>query len=53
MRRGDNIPSVSEYAHWNEDAEYMWYQENRYDMMYADEELDDPYDESFGYDYDD
>ena len=36
-RRGDNIPPVSDYAHWNEDAQLMWYQENRYDMEYADE----------------
>ncbi len=41
MRRGDNIPSVSEYAHWNEDAEAVWYAENRYDMEHADEELED------------
>lgn len=41
MRRGDNIPSVSEYAHWNEEAEAMWYLENRYDMEHADEILDD------------
>lgn len=41
MRRGDNIPSVAEYAHWNEEAESMWYAENRYDMEHADEEMDD------------
>jgi hypothetical protein len=41
MRRGDNIPDVSEYAHWNEEAEAMWYAENRYDMEHADEEMDD------------
>lgn len=41
MRRGDNIPSVSDYAHWNEDAEAVWYAENRYDMEHADEEMDD------------
>jgi hypothetical protein len=40
MRRGDNIPTVAEYAHWNEEAEAMWYAENRYDMEHADEELD-------------
>lgn len=50
-RRGDNIPSVAEYSHWNEDAELMWYQENRFDMMHADEELDDYDDNPFeGYD---
>lgn len=43
MRRGDNIPTVAEYAHWNEEAESMWYAENRYDMEHADEELDDEY----------
>jgi hypothetical protein len=46
--RGDNIPPVSDYAHWNEDAELMHHLENRYDMMYADEPMDDDYD-----DYDD
>lgn len=40
-RRGDDIPSVSEYAHWNEDAEAIWYQENRYDMEHADEIIED------------
>lgn len=41
------IPPISDYAHWNEDAEYMWYQENKYDMMYPPEPEydDDPYDE--------
>jgi hypothetical protein len=41
MRRGDNIPTVADYAHWNEEAEAMWYAENRYDMEHADEEMDD------------
>lgn len=40
-RRGDNIPSVADYAHWNEDAQYMWYAENRYDMEHADEIIED------------
>ena len=40
-RRGDNIPPVSDYAHWNEDAEAVWYEENKYDMMHADEIMDD------------
>lgn len=44
-RRGDNIPPVSDYAHWNEEAYSMWYNENKYDMEHADEPLDDPYDE--------
>lgn len=58
MRRGDNIPSVAEYAHWNEEAESMWYAENRYDMEHWDEEMgdeddyesrfvDDPFEETF------
>jgi hypothetical protein len=42
LRRGDAIPPVSDYAHWNEDAELMWYQETRHDMMYADEILEEP-----------
>jgi|WetSurMetagenome_2_1015567.scaffolds.fasta_scaffold03898_14 hypothetical protein len=41
-RRGDNIPTVAEYAHWNEEAASMWYAENRYDMEHADEIIDDP-----------
>lgn len=49
-RRGDNIPSVSEYSHWNEEAEAIWYLENRYDMEHADEILEDDDD---GRDYDD
>jgi hypothetical protein len=48
-RRGDNIPPVSDYAHWNEDAAFMHYQENRYDMENADEIIDDDFEE----DYDD
>ena len=36
-RRGDDIPPVSAYAHYNEEAESMWYLENRYDMENADE----------------
>ena len=44
-RRGDNIPSVADYAHWNEDAEAMWYAENRYDMEHADEIIEDDFDD--------
>lgn len=40
-RRGDDIPPVSDYSYWNEDAELMWYQENRYDMEHADEIIED------------
>jgi hypothetical protein len=42
-RRGDDIPPVSDYAHWNEDAEFMWYQENKYDMEHSDEIIEDDY----------
>lgn len=42
-RRGDDIPPVSDYAHWNEDAERVWYEENRYDMEHADEEVEDDF----------
>lgn len=49
MRRGDNIPPVSDYAHWNEDAQRVWYEENKYDMMYADEIIED--DDDYGRDY--
>lgn len=41
-RRGDFIPSPSDYAHWNEDAQAMWYMENKYDMEHADEWVEDP-----------
>ena len=44
-RRGDNIPSVSDYAHWNEDAQRVWYEENRHDMEHADEIVDEGKDE--------
>ncbi len=37
-RRGDNIPTIKDYAGWNEEAEAVWYAENRYDMEHADEE---------------
>lgn len=47
--RGDNIPPVSDYSHWNEDAQMMWYEENKYDMQHWDEPMDD-YDD---YDYED
>jgi hypothetical protein len=40
-RRGDDIPSVSAYSHWNEEAEAMWYAENKYDMEHADEIIED------------
>lgn len=39
-----DIPPVSDYSHWNEEAESMWYAENRYDMMYPPEPDNDPYD---------
>lgn len=45
-RRGDDIPTVAEYSHWNEEAEAIWYLENKYDMEHADEIIenddDDP-----------
>lgn len=39
-KRGDFIPPVSDYAHWNEDAQRIWYEENKYDMQHWDEEID-------------
>lgn len=39
--RGDDIPPVSAYAHWNEDAERVWYEENKYDMEHWDEPVED------------
>jgi hypothetical protein len=52
-RRGDFIPPVSDYAHWNEDAQAMWYAENKYDMDHADEYIEDPDDDNRGWGYDD
>lgn len=53
VRRGDNIPPVSDYAHWNEDAYAMWYAENRYDMEHADEIVEEyPEDYDYGDDED-
>ncbi len=53
MKRGDNIPTVADYAHWNEEAETVWYAENRYDMEHWDEEMDGPEDdEPFDDDFD-
>lgn len=46
MPTTNGIPSISDYAHWNEDAEYMWYEENKYDMMHPEvfeEYLDDQF----------
>jgi hypothetical protein len=52
--RGDNIPPRSDYAHWNEDQDMMWYEENKYDMMYAGEEMDAYMDDELeGWDYED
>jgi len=45
--RGENIPTVEAYAHWNEDAERVWYEENKYDMQNADEWIEDPEDMEF------
>jgi hypothetical protein len=51
-RRGDNIPPVSDYAHWNEDAQRMWYEENKYDMAHWDEIVeDDDWEDASYYDY--
>lgn len=43
------IPPVSDYAHWNEDAERVWYEENKYDMMYP---PDPTYDDAWAYEDD-
>ena len=32
MTTSRGIPPVSDYAHWNEDAQRVWYEENKYDM---------------------
>lgn len=39
------IPPVSDYAHWNEEAEAVWFAENAYDMEHGyDVWSDDDYD---------
>lgn len=51
---GRGIPSVSDYAHWNEDAHLMWYQENKYDMENGyDGDYDDLYDDYVYHDEED
>lgn len=32
MTYTNGIPPVSDYSHWNEDAQRVWYEENKYDM---------------------
>lgn len=44
-QRGDFIPPVSDYAHWNEDASRVWYEENKYDMEHWDEPVGDDLDD--------
>jgi len=41
QRRGDNIPTVADYAHYGEEAEAVWYAENKYDMEHSDELISD------------
>jgi hypothetical protein len=50
-RRSDNIPPRSDYGHWGEERDAMWYEENKYDMMYGDEIIIDDDDFDPGYDY--
>ena len=51
MPRNIDIPSISDYSHWGEEAAAVWYAENKYDM----DHYDDPnYDnDDFYEDYDD
>jgi hypothetical protein len=44
VRRGDNIPTIADYSHWNEDAARMWWEENKYDMQHPDEIISDDWD---------
>lgn len=46
----NGIPPISDYAHWNEDAERIWYEENKYDMLHP--EVFEDYDDHSAY-YDD
>lgn len=47
------IPPVSDYAHWNEDAERVWYEENKYDMAHPEVFEEDPYEGPDYYDEED
>ncbi len=53
VRRGDNIPTIADYAHCNEEAAAMWWAENRYDMEHADEIIDEGFYDEEDYDDDD
>ncbi len=46
------IPPVSDYAHWNEEAEQVWYLENKYDMEHP-EVFEEDWDDYEGPDPDD
>lgn len=40
------VPPISDYDHWGEDAERVWYDENRSDMYYGEEaDLDEYYED--------
>lgn len=43
------IPTVADYSHWNEEAAAVWYEENRYDLMYGGEDAYDAYDDDYDY----
>lgn len=44
-----DIPRVSDYSHYNEEAQQVWYAENRYDMMYPPEpDNSELYEEDWG-----
>ena len=45
------IPPLSDYAHWNEEAEQVWYAENRYDMEHPEVFEEDWDDDPFRGDY--
>ena len=48
----NGIPPISDYAHWNEDAALIWYEENKYDMAHPEvfEREYDDYAPDYGYD---
>lgn len=50
MPKPTEVPTVADYAHWGEEAEQVWYEENRYDLLYGGEPDHDPYEEDDGYD---
>lgn len=44
MTDRQGIPSINDYAHYNEEAAAVWWAENRYDMEHQDDPSEREYD---------